>query len=25
VDADSIRVLVIRHHKRHPQFGSARR
>jgi plasmid stabilization system protein ParE len=25
VDADRIRVLVIRHHKRHPQFGSARK
>ncbi len=24
VDADCIRVLVIRHHKRHPRFGSAR-
>ncbi len=25
VDADRIRVLVIRHHKRHPEFGSARK
>ena len=25
VDADRVRVLIIRHHKRHPQFGSARR
>ena len=25
VDADCVRVLVIRHHKRHPQFGSTRR
>ena len=25
VDAECIRVLVIRHHKRHPKFGLARR
>jgi plasmid stabilization system protein ParE len=25
VDADCVRVLVVRHHRRHPQFGSVRR